>query len=167
MIKRFILWLMALIVDQPLSASTRPESGAQTLPLPPSPGNENTAESSDPLPVKPYKISPDFVARTPGSEIALGGQTFVLAPMNAPTYEKHKQAISKVGSLPEMTLVAELTFCCLRRNYPDITRDQAYELVDQGNLVLLWELIMNLSGLVRQTGEMQRRMDEAAKQFQG
>lgn len=165
MIKRFMLWLMALIVDQPLSASAASENVAQEQASLPS--KESAAESSEPLPVKPYKISPDFVELTPGSEIVLGGQTFVLAPMNAPTYEKHKQAISKVGSLPDMTLVAELTFCCLRRNYPDISRDQAYELVDQGNLVLLWELIMNLSGLVRQTGEMQRRMEEAAKQFQG
>ncbi len=146
MIKRLLLWLLACCGHQP-----EPVQPASAEPL----QNSSTAQ---------YKVAPDFVPAVPGSEFILGGQTFIVAPMTATTYEQHKGVLFETTSIPEMGLVAELTFCSLRRNYPDITRAQVLDLVDRSNFLLLWELLMDASGLMRQAGEMQRRMESAAMQ---
>lgn len=150
MIKRFLLWLLACCGCQPeLSEPVQPAS-ADLL--------------QDSSTVQRYKVAPDFVPAVPGSEFVLGGQKFIVAPMTATTYEQHKDVLFETTSIPEMGLVAELTFCSLRRNYPDITRAQVLDLVDRSNFLLLWELLMDASGLMRQAGEMQRRMESAAMQ---
>ena len=41
--------------------------------------------------------------------------------------------------------------------------EELLEMVDRSNFLLLWEHIMDAAGLLRQAGEMQRRMESAAK----
>lgn len=141
MIKRILLWLLAFFA---------------------SPTEAQPSEKPAAWPAA-YVIPPDFAPRCPGAEFEMGGQRFIIAPLTATVYEQFKQQLFDITSIPEMGLVADLAFHCLRRNYPDITREQVLELVDRSNFLLLWEHIMDAAGLLRQAGEMQRRMESAAK----
>jgi hypothetical protein len=100
--------------------------------------------------------------KVPGTNLPLGGQDYVLAPLNAAAVKQYRDKIANVfvGGLPDIGLVAELAFNSLRRNYPDITIAVVEEMIDYGNMFDVWEVLMNISGLVEQAGKMARRVQE-------
>ncbi|MET3134614.1 hypothetical protein AAKU55_004914 [Oxalobacteraceae bacterium GrIS 1.11] len=98
--------------------------------------------------------------KVPGTEMHLGGQLFVLAPLNAAAVKQYRDQIKSVfvGGLPDIELVAKLAHASLRRNYPEITLNDVEELIDYSNVFDVWETLLNLSGLVAQAGKMVRRV---------
>lgn len=101
--------------------------------------------------------------RVPGTEMQLGGKARVLAPLNAAALKQFRDRISEVfvGSVPDLELVAQLAFHSLKRNEPEITQDDVDEMIDYGNVVEVWEALMNISGLAVAAGKMARRVQEA------
>jgi len=98
----------------------------------------------------------------PGKEIALGGQKYILPPLNAAAVKQYREQISSVfvGQLPDIELVSTLAHAALKRNYPEITVEQVDNLVDYGNMLDVWENLMNLSGLAISAGKMVRRVQQ-------
>lgn len=99
----------------------------------------------------------------PGTEIKLGGIDRVLAPLNAATVKQYRDKIGQVfvGSIPDIEFVSTLAYHSLKRNDPDITPGQVDEMIDYGNLIPVWEALMNVSGLAVDAGKMARRVQEA------
>lgn len=99
----------------------------------------------------------------PGVEISLGGELRILAPLNAAAIKQHRAKIGQVfvGQVPDVELVSVLAYCSLKRNYPDITQEQVDDIIDYGNLIPVWEAVMNISGLAVEAGKMERRVREA------
>lgn len=98
----------------------------------------------------------------PGTEIALGGQKRVLAPLNVAAVKQYREEIKNVfvGSLPNIELVSTLAHASLKRNYPDVTPEQVDDWIDYGNMFEVWESLLNISGLAVSAGNMVRRVQE-------
>lgn len=101
--------------------------------------------------------------RVPGKEMELGGQQRVLAPLNAATLKQFRGKINEifVGSIPDLELVSALAYHSLKRNESNITQDEVDEMIDYGNVIQVWEALMNVSGLAVEAGKMARRVQEA------
>jgi hypothetical protein len=52
----------------------------------------------------------------------------------------------------QIDTVISLTHAALKRNYPEITRDEVGELIDVGNVVDVYRAVMGISG-VKRSGE--------------
>ena len=96
----------------------------------------------------------------PGKEVTLAGQSFIIAPLNAAAVKQFRDEIKSVfiGNLPDIELVAKMAQASLQRNYPGITLDDVEQLIDYDNFFPVWEALLNMSGLVAQAKEMQRRV---------
>jgi hypothetical protein len=100
----------------------------------------------------------------PGVAMNLGGIDFVLAPLGlrliresqAKTKELQKKAAEGIDVDSEYyALNIDSVFESLRRNYPEITRDEVESLIDAGNLPDCVNAIMGASGLKKVTpGEL-------------
>jgi hypothetical protein len=103
---------------------------------------------------------PKGVLRVPGKEVTLAGQVFIIAPLNAAAVKQFRDEIKSVfvGSLPDIELVAKMALASLQRNYPGITLADVEQLIDYDNFFPVWEALLNMSGLVAQAKEMQRRV---------
>lgn len=98
----------------------------------------------------------------PGKEITLGGQQYIVAPLNGTAIKQYRKDINavKLGTLPDIELVIKLAHASLKRNYPEITLEQVEDIVDYGNYFTLWDALLNVSGLVVEVGNMVRGVQE-------
>ncbi len=48
-----------------------------------------------------------------------------------------------------ITTVIDSAYAALRRNYPDITREQVADMVDVGNMIDVFQSVMDVSGALR------------------
>lgn len=153
MIVKILKYLLGLFDTTPVR---EPAPLAQEFPPP--------AEAT-PEPVQ--TSAPDHSANTgqlnvPGNEVMLGGRLYVIAPLNAAAVRQYRQEINSVfvGGLPDIELVSKLALASLRRNYPQMTMAVVEEVIDYENYFVVWEALMNLSGLVAQAKEMMRRVQD-------
>lgn len=56
----------------------------------------------------------------------------------------------------------DATFAALKRNYPDITRDQVANMLDLENMVDVLECVMDVSGVKRKAAEAAKKAESAA-----
>lgn len=103
------------------------------------------------------------MTRVPGTPIDLGGQSRVLAPLNAATVKQFRDQVKQVfvGTVPDIELVSTLAYHSLKRNEPEITQGEVDEMIDYGNVIPVWEALMNVSGLAVEAGKMARRVQGA------
>jgi hypothetical protein len=95
--------------------------------------------------------------RYKGLPIELDGQTFIVPPMNAGTFEDFEDRISAIqtGTEPRpVGLVVDLLHRSLRRNYPEMPRDLVRDHVDLDNWTELFAMVMGQSGY-RQWAELE------------
>ena len=79
-----------------------------------------------------------------GKEIA--GKTWIFAPAPLGTLERFQDQLSS-NDVP-ITVIIEMAYVCLKRNYPDITREYvADELIDMANMEEVLALVTKTSGL--------------------
>jgi hypothetical protein len=103
------------------------------------------------------------MSRVPGTEIELGGKLRILAALNAATVKQFRDKIGQVfvGQVPDIELVSMLACHSLKRNEPEITQEEVDDFIDYGNVIPVWEALMNVSGLAIDAGKMARRVQEA------
>ncbi len=81
-----------------------------------------------------------------GNEIKIAGQKWVFAPAPLGAIERFQDQLNS-PSVPAAVII-DLSHICLKRNYPDITREYvADELIDIGNMQEVLDLVVNVSGL--------------------
>jgi hypothetical protein len=100
----------------------------------------------------------------PGHELTLGGQVYVVPPLNLAGVKQMQGRLSSLfeSGMPDMDTVAQALFLAMRRNYPEMTREAIDELVDYGNMLDILDAVMNTSGLVAKAGEMMARLTAGA-----
>ncbi len=95
-----------------------------------------------------------------GVEVKLGGQMFVVPPLNFKQLKQLRPLIQTLGDIKatsdEAKLQTFITICgaALRRNYSALTDDDLEELIDLNNVGHVVLATLNSSGLVRKAGEL-------------
>ena len=87
----------------------------------------------------------------------LGGVTYIIAPLPLGALEQlQAQGVALEGNIndpKQVTTVIDMAYIALRRNYPDMTREQVGELIDLGNMGEVFEAVMDVSGALRKSLE--------------
>ena len=103
---------------------------------------------------------------TPGIWLVFGGgQRLLVPPLSLGALELLHERLTELANLQATdvraaTTIIEAAHLALKRNYPDITREQVGELVDLGNMGDVYECVMDASG-------MKRKAVEASQQTEG
>lgn len=91
-----------------------------------------------------------------GIKILLGDRELVVPPLNFRSLQQLQERLAKFsgGVDPEsIGLVVDATHEALRRNYPEITRDEVIDGLDLENMLPVMEAVMDVSGLKRKAVE--------------
>lgn len=101
--------------------------------------------------------------RVKGIEIELSGEHYVCPPLSLGSLEKLLPRINafegNAASVEDIGVVADAAWMALKRNYPDMTRDQVADAIGLENFLDVMTAVMDVSG-------MRRKADEAAKQLE-
>ena len=90
-----------------------------------------------------------------GIDINLSGVDYVVPPLNLASLQilQDKLATFTGGAdVKSVGVVADCAHAALKRNYPEITREELLEVIDLGNMLELMNAIMGISGM-QGTGE--------------
>lgn len=97
--------------------------------------------------------------RVPGHPHDFGGQVLTLAPLALGDLEQLVDRINAIKAdatrlnREDVTTSIDVIHASLRRNYPDMTREAAAQLVDLGNMAEVYGKVMGVSGLIRKPGD--------------
>ncbi|MFX5061062.1 hypothetical protein ABTC45_17950 [Acinetobacter baumannii] len=81
-----------------------------------------------------------------GSTVVVDGQPFVFAPLSLGAVEKLLPALQSFKP-DDVGTVIDVAHKSLKRNYPDITRDDVAEMLFMDQLTEVMEAVMSVSGL--------------------
>jgi hypothetical protein len=85
-----------------------------------------------------------------GVTLNLGGDDYVVPPLNLEQLEEHAEIIDKLAgplsAKEQRPLQVTLIKAALSRNYPEITAEQLRKLLDLGNLLETYLAVMAMSG---------------------
>lgn len=97
------------------------------------------------------------VVKVKGIPVELAGELFVVPPVSLGVLEQmHDQIKAVTGDISDLAQVAtitDVTLAALRRNYPDLTRERLADLLDVGNMIEVFQAVMDVSGLRRKARE--------------
>lgn len=102
-----------------------------------------------------------FVAN-PGTRIVLGGTPYVLPPLSIGQMEQLKpEELAQMSSggmgAGKITMIGDLTFGALTRNYPNVTRDDVVKHLDLGNMMDVLGALMKMSNFTRDESEPEEK----------
>lgn len=89
-----------------------------------------------------------------GQTISMGGRDFIVPALTLPLVKRYIQDVEALQQNKEAPLQDywDLQYgtihAAMKRNYPDLTMDELYELVDMNNLVDVFKAIAGKSGLI-------------------
>lgn len=89
-----------------------------------------------------------------GKKIVLGGREFIAPPAPFACLRKHAEVFEGARAAT-ITIMADVVFAALRRNYPDLSQDEFFEqYLDVGNLREAFRCVMLITGAEeKQPGE--------------
>lgn len=91
-----------------------------------------------------------------------GGRKYLVPPLTLGALELYQQRLGQLATQSVTDPVAVATIIdaahiAMRRNYPDLTREQVGELIDLGNMLDLYTVLMDVSGALRREQESGNR----------
>lgn len=97
------------------------------------------------------------VVKVKGSPIELGGTVRIVPPLSLGSLEQLKDALSNftgnVSETEQVSTVITAAHAALKRNYPDITREEVGEAIGLENMLEVMEAVMDVSGMKRKAAE--------------
>lgn len=100
------------------------------------------------------------VVKVKGIPKELGGRVLVIPPLSLGAIEQLQERLSSfTGDIADKTqapIVIDAAHAALRRNYPELTREEVGELIDLENMVEIFEAVMDVAGLKRKALEAQQ-----------
>ena len=98
------------------------------------------------------------IAKVAGITINLSGVDYIVPPLALGALEQLRDRIGNfdpeaVTGVEQVSTVIDCAHAALRRNYPEMTRDEVADLIDLGNMMAVFEAIMDVSGLKRKGQE--------------
>lgn len=109
------------------------------------------------------------IVKYAGIKRNLGGTDYIIPPLSLGAMEvmqERLEAFQGGTDMASIKVVVDATHAALKRNYPDITRDDVAEVVDLGNMQEVMECVMDVSGLKRKSIESEA-VGEAGKPLIG
>ncbi|QMT41239.1 hypothetical protein [Neisseria shayeganii] len=101
-----------------------------------------------------------------GVAVTLNGQEYVIPPIALGALEQLQERIGRFDGnaqdIQQVSTVIDCAHAALRRNYPDLTREQVADLIDIGNMTEVFEAVMDVSGLKRKAQEAERAGEAVA-----
>ena len=98
-----------------------------------------------------------MTVRVKGIELTFGDRKLVVPPIALGALEQLQQRISQftgdVRDAGQIATVIDAAFASLKRNYPEITREEVGDMVDVGNMAEVFESVMDVSGMRRKAIE--------------
>ena len=84
-------------------------------------------------------------------------ETLVIPPIALGALEQLQKSIlgfkGDVRDSSQLATVIDVAHASLKRNYPEITRDQVGELIDINNFIEVFECVMSISGMQKKGDE--------------
>lgn len=99
-----------------------------------------------------------------GIEFTLGdGKKYTIAPLTLGVLEDYGDALNAIGSLDKASVATtiDVAWASLRRNYPEMTREQVRDLIDVENMERVFQACMDVSGLMRKELEAAQEAAES------
>ncbi len=106
-----------------------------------------------------------MTVRIKGVTVELSGTNYVIPPIALGALEQLQERIGafdgNVQDTKQISTVIDCAHAALKRNYPDMTREQVADLIDIANMGDVFAAVMDVSGLKRkeqeaaQAGEVQ------------
>lgn len=80
----------------------------------------------------------------------------VVPPLSLASVEALQDRLTGYGTggMGDVSLVVDCLHHALKRNYPELTREQVGEMVDMDNMAEVMDAVMNVSALKRKAGEV-------------
>ena len=92
-----------------------------------------------------------------GIPVEFGDETLVVPPLALGALEQLQDRIAKfkgdVGDKDQVATVIDAAHSALKRNYPDLSREEVADMIDVGNMAEVFEAVMDISGLKRKALE--------------
>jgi hypothetical protein len=106
------------------------------------------------------------LVKFPGIKKTIGGVEYVVPPVSLRTLQQLQSELEKFDSAgaqlnPEAVSTAiTVIHSALARNYPSMTIDEVSDLIDVGNMMELFEVVMDVSGMRRKELEAESAGEE-------
>ncbi len=101
-----------------------------------------------------------MIVKYTGKNYTLAGKEYIIAPLPLGYLEKNLDKIQKIDEATEqeaLTLIIDTVHCSIKRNYPEITRDELVnELLDINNVNDLFATVLGASGFDK--GEQEKKL---------
>lgn len=93
------------------------------------------------------------IVKVKGIEVELGGEILVVPPLPLGALEQLQDRLSvfkgDIRDKDQVATVIDAAHSALKRNYPDLTREDVANLIDVGNMADVFEAVMDVSGIKR------------------
>lgn len=99
------------------------------------------------------------MAKIPGIEFDFGGdRVYTLPPLALGDLQVFQDRLTKLGENgalhpASIGTIVDVTHAALRRNYPEISRDDVGQLIDVGNLFEVIDSVMDMAGVKRKAAD--------------
>lgn len=97
------------------------------------------------------------VVKVKGIPVELGGETLVIPPLALGALEQLQERVGNfrgdIRDKEQVATVIDAAHAALKRNYPEMTREQVADAIDIGNMADVFEAVMDVSGLKRKALE--------------
>lgn len=97
------------------------------------------------------------VVKVKGIPVNLGGEDFVIPPLSLGALEQLQERVANfrgdIGDKEQVATVIDAALAALKRNYPEISRQEVADMIDVGNMADVFEAVMDVSGLKRKALE--------------
>jgi len=97
------------------------------------------------------------IVKIKGIPVELGDRTLIVPPLALGALEQLQERIATftgdIRSKEQIATVLDAAHAALKRNYPEVTREDVAEWVDVGNMAEVFEAVMDISGMKRKALE--------------
>lgn len=97
------------------------------------------------------------IVKVKGVPVELGGVEYIIPPLSLGALEQLQDRVASftgdIRSKEQVATVMDAAHAAMKRNYPEITREQIGEMIDVGNMAEVFEAVMDISGLKRKSLE--------------
>ena len=98
-----------------------------------------------------------MTVKVKGIALELGGSEYVVPPVALGPLEQLQQRISEfkgdIQDAKQVATVIDVAHAALKRNYPEITREEVGDMIDVGNMAEVFACVMDVSGMKRKALE--------------
>lgn len=97
------------------------------------------------------------IVKVKGIPIQFAGKEYVIPPLSLGALEQLQERIAgftgDIRSKEQVATVLDAAHAALKRNYPDVTREDVADWIDVANMADVFEAVMDISGLKRKSLE--------------